>query len=514
MIILKLILIIAFINYILGFRKNPGVLVCGIVGFSGKGTFNPDKLRFLMLWNSVERGRDATGIFTPKSGVLKNTEEARKFFATEDYKKVEKDTVLIAHVRAKTVGANTAANAHPFTCGAITMVHNGTLEKPYALGTKYNLKSNEWDVDSQILAYGLATDYENNEEGRLDILSEYEGAAALLFYNSDTEVLYAYHDKKRPLFYGWDAVGDMYISSIKESLEAAECFSVEEFDTHTVYSIKDSQIIDKKVYKSYEDLHPRQTPFVHQGSLPFLELGKRGFPNDKIKSGTMVGHYFRSRYSISGGTMQFGGVVADVRKNKWYFVIDTCDASEYVVEVLGENGSLGYAFVSNFDTENFVPIKGDKVVFTSSIQSSRKKKHLWSAGDIAEVESSDFTKKEVSCIHPTLGIFTVGTSLIRLATEEDIENETPFVDPEPDGNTIEDLNEYLDRIRERESNEEEEEEEDEYIDSSIHKKMIADLTKLINDLENNYGSGVDVDITGNINEIKARLKNDFNFCAN
>ena len=38
-------------------KKSPqGVLGCGIVGFSGDNNYNLDKIKGLMIWNSVERG--------------------------------------------------------------------------------------------------------------------------------------------------------------------------------------------------------------------------------------------------------------------------------------------------------------------------------------------------------------------------------------------------------------------------------------------------------------------------
>ena len=53
--------------------------MCGISGFSGKNTFNNDKIIQLMMWNAFERGMDATGVYSPKNKLLKTTDHAADF---------------------------------------------------------------------------------------------------------------------------------------------------------------------------------------------------------------------------------------------------------------------------------------------------------------------------------------------------------------------------------------------------------------------------------------------------
>ena len=52
-------------------KQKTNRLYCGLIGFSGKTNFDKEKINLLMLWNSFERGKDATGIYTPKNGLVK-----------------------------------------------------------------------------------------------------------------------------------------------------------------------------------------------------------------------------------------------------------------------------------------------------------------------------------------------------------------------------------------------------------------------------------------------------------
>ena len=54
-------------------------LYCGLIGYSGKKNFNKDKINLVMLWNSFERGRDSTGIYSPKNNLIKEADPAAKF---------------------------------------------------------------------------------------------------------------------------------------------------------------------------------------------------------------------------------------------------------------------------------------------------------------------------------------------------------------------------------------------------------------------------------------------------
>lgn len=492
--------------------------MCGLQGFSGKGEYSLDKIKFLMLWNSVERGKDATGIFTPDSGILKDNDPAAKFFIGKEIQKLKKDKTLIGHVRAKTVGFNTAKNAHPFEAGNIIMAHNGTLTFTHTLSSKYKMKAVDWDVDSQILAEALSQNYEEGKgkEENYKVLSEYEGAAALVFYNKDTENLYCWHDKERPLFYGWDEYGNMYISSIKESLEAISLFSVTEFEINTLYTIKDSQIVTTKKYKTYLELNPPivttrncsndKNVLKKTTTLEFPEIGdkQRGFTKETLKPYYLIGFNVRAKYTTSGGQSS-NGPLASVVKNKFYLVTGYYANNSLVVQILDEDKKHRVCFTQALDIEDFFPKVGDLVVLVSDLERVRPPKiNLWHKGDFVEIISvDDFANNDFSVLHEKSGVlYNLKGQSFRVTTEEDYEvfDNTNLQQLSEDNDKIEPVvEEGLVEDAEIISSE-----DDEYIDIRIFKGIMDRLKKEIDELEENYeipGS----DLTADINKINSTL---------
>ena len=207
--------------------------MCGIVGFSGKTQFNKEKINLLLLWNSFERGRDSTGLYSPKNGLIKDVKQASEFLIQHTFRE---DNLLISHVRAKTKGINIIKNAHPFLEENICLIHNGTLKNDYALLGKYKLDYQYHDVDSHIICSIIA------QEKNFKVLSEIDGAAAFLIHDTtNPKVLYVFRNAERPLFKGV-IEGNMYISSIKESLELIGCKNVKEFKENYLYTIIDGLI--------------------------------------------------------------------------------------------------------------------------------------------------------------------------------------------------------------------------------------------------------------------------------
>jgi len=210
--------------------------MCGIIGFSGVTNYNTDKIKTLLLLNSYERGTDSTGYYNRYDNVVKDSEKAYKFLRN---KNITPDTIFIGHARSKTVGAITKNNAHPFHCGSIVLVHNGTLKNHLELFKEANIQDTANKVDSQAICEKL-----NHDKNPLT-LSEIDGAAALLFTDTmEDDVLYVYRNSERPLCYGFIDDG-MYISSEEEPLEIIEAYSITKFDTNILYKIKDGTIIEE-----------------------------------------------------------------------------------------------------------------------------------------------------------------------------------------------------------------------------------------------------------------------------
>ena len=209
--------------------------MCGIVAYSGKKHFDSDKIKLLMYWNSVERGEDATGIFTPEAGVYKKAKSCNEFLTANNLN-IYLSNQFIGHVRQSTSGnAKIDRNAHPFEFGVITGVHNGTLKNIWGLLPSYGLASKDYNVDSEAL-YKLISD-----KGP-EIIGKIEGAMALVWYNSDKNVLQVYKNDERTLFRG-KIDGNMYISSIQEPLKVIGCTQIKEFKDETLYSISNGEVI-------------------------------------------------------------------------------------------------------------------------------------------------------------------------------------------------------------------------------------------------------------------------------
>lgn len=100
---------------------------------------------------------------------------------------------LIGHNRFATVGKVNAQNAHPFTCGNITGVHNGSLRNYHQLDGH-----GDFAVDSNVLYNHIA------KHGLTDAISKVYGAMALVWWNEEDETINFYRNSERPLFFATD----------------------------------------------------------------------------------------------------------------------------------------------------------------------------------------------------------------------------------------------------------------------------------------------------------------------
>lgn len=168
--------------------------MCGIIGFNGK---NPDVniLKILALYNDT-RGGDGCGYYV-NGEITKYSEFSLKTFgklfpAKEGLEfKVEnpeESQSILMHTRKSSVGGNTNANCHPFLVEkikgyktSVVGVHNGTIRNIDDLAEKH-LGDAAYDLpttmtDSEVLFKIIS------KTGKLDVLSEYDGGAALAWVN-------------------------------------------------------------------------------------------------------------------------------------------------------------------------------------------------------------------------------------------------------------------------------------------------------------------------------------------
>ena len=258
--------------------------MCGIFAWAGRNpaTFDPYKFNVLGIWNET-RGKHSCGVTTDGGiyiGIDKN-KMYRDFIVNSGYPNPKSLPSVIGHTRQATFGAHNEYNAHPFGFGRnkklgqyanqFVGVHNGSLVNHEELAKKYgvpiktkykkgNAKYERSKIDSEIL---LNIIY---KEGNFNVLSEYIGAAALIFVDThDPNVIYMYHGasrdydykhattyEERPLWYYQESKYSAYASSIKESLQtigAVEKENLFEFKHNYVYKIKNGDILNAELIK-------------------------------------------------------------------------------------------------------------------------------------------------------------------------------------------------------------------------------------------------------------------------
>ena len=78
--------------------------MCGQIGFSGQNVFDPNKVKTLMYCNALERGMDATGLWSPLNKLDKSLLDGCTYSTMNSFKLIP-DTILMSHLRAATVGS-------------------------------------------------------------------------------------------------------------------------------------------------------------------------------------------------------------------------------------------------------------------------------------------------------------------------------------------------------------------------------------------------------------------------
>ena len=190
--------------------------MCGIAGFvtTEKGKAKTDRVKFVSqaLFLNTLRGADSTGLFYvphhskkgEQAGWLKNCLPGPLFMNDKEYDKIVDDiddySAVVCHNRAATVGKVTAATAHPFQEGAVTLVHNGTLDSTYGLpkamselNTGKKEDETKVEVDSHVICHNLAT------EDREKVIGGLWGAFTLVWHDAREQALFIVRNDRRPI---------------------------------------------------------------------------------------------------------------------------------------------------------------------------------------------------------------------------------------------------------------------------------------------------------------------------
>lgn len=253
--------------------------MCGIFAWAGKNikSFDKSKYDILGIYN-IERGKDSCGV-SYDGEIYPGVDKLKLYsdFMINNKIKPKKFPVVIGHTRQASVGnIVNEENAHPFGFGTTEQgdfefigCHNGTLYNKTELAKMFDLDVNiateietstgvityktRQKIDSEILLEAIYT------SGNYKVLSKYNGAAALVFTNTnEPNVIYVWKgasknynystnkvEEERPLFYYKQNKNSLYISSLSKSLVAIGGVmdkNVFSFEQNTIYKITDGDI--------------------------------------------------------------------------------------------------------------------------------------------------------------------------------------------------------------------------------------------------------------------------------
>jgi hypothetical protein len=174
--------------------------MCGLVGLIARKPmgFNQRELDLFeqVLMIDTLRGKDSTGVMSvfrdTSAQVIKTAQLPFLMYETKQWGELRGKTVgqgrfIAGHNRAATRGDVTNDNAHPFVENHIILMHNGTISN------QEQLTKEKVDVDSHAICHAIASGDPK------DVVQTIRGAFALIWYNTETEKIYAVRNDDRPL---------------------------------------------------------------------------------------------------------------------------------------------------------------------------------------------------------------------------------------------------------------------------------------------------------------------------
>lgn len=239
--------------------------MCGLIGYSGSVPADSLALKLLFAYNE-SRGNDSAGYYSYNKNDSTHALEVVKEVGKVTEKLLPSchfgnPTLLIGHTRKATYGIINKENAHPFIIvddkkrSPVIGAHNGRVDNAFDLSKKYNALG--YKVDSELIFKII------QKTGEATILCEISKLEHAVLYSTHDGILRVFKLADRPLFRGLYEYDDgnigMYISSLKESLEAIECTKIEEFKNSTLYKIENGKIINTRVLARQPYEEPRHT---------------------------------------------------------------------------------------------------------------------------------------------------------------------------------------------------------------------------------------------------------------
>ncbi len=175
--------------------------MCGIVGVVGNIDYKAKKAFKDMIHMDILRGEHSVGIAAARLGgssdFHKRAMLPSDFFQLKKTKEVLDDltnTCLIGHNRYATVGAVSNHTAHPFECGDLLGVHNGTLRLRSSL-----LDFKDFAVDSENLYHNMANLGLQDTYDKLH--QSLQNAWSLAWMNNAAGTFHLLRNSERPMCY-------------------------------------------------------------------------------------------------------------------------------------------------------------------------------------------------------------------------------------------------------------------------------------------------------------------------
>lgn len=247
------------------------------------------------------RGEDSTGVFYVNNdenvGWLKHVTPGYTFVESKAFKDIlirSRNLVVAGHNRKATKGEVNVDNAHPFSHGDITLMHNGTLK------TIHPLPLLKYDTDSEHICHALS---QVSPENAKDVIEKINGAFALVWWDNRDKTLNFIRNNDRTLFVSFESGTNkkavtMYWASDRNMLKTAthRHYTYEEpesfvYMTHYKYSLSgmNIELVSKNVYKEYIP-YPGYAPYQGGSSVVYPGGGRRAHsvkkPRGKIASDT------------------------------------------------------------------------------------------------------------------------------------------------------------------------------------------------------------------------------------
>lgn len=237
-----------------------------------------------MLFADQLRGAHGTGIFYNQGNKIKTLKApvaSSDFVNDKAYDNAEAEIFkharfVVGHNRAATIGNLTHQNTHPFRCGHITLVHNGTLTSHKELA--------DTESDSMAICQSIA------KIGFKETVKKIKGAFALIWYDEKQKTLNFTRNYQRPLYIVETNELFCFVSEPKLAewildRNRQHVTKVTNTEAHTLYQFEASDYtkFESSKYVVYE---PSTTPWNPMG---YMNQSSPAKPATGAPSSSMIG---------------------------------------------------------------------------------------------------------------------------------------------------------------------------------------------------------------------------------